>query len=145
MQVCTCRSLSVFTAISLMSNIQPVIDSVSMENEAKISAMECLLNHLQNGRPTCIRIITAFKIAAVCISPYFSMKLGFSGIEYKYLSLVTMVIGLSGLEGTVYTFQSCAEVPQKSFTREMEILKKFCFANVCRPVCWSVGRPNGFR
>ncbi|XP_053405680.1 spatacsin-like isoform X2 [Mercenaria mercenaria] len=58
------------STISLMSNIQPVIDSVSVENEAKISAMECLLNHLNNGRQTCIRIITAFKIAAVLYIGY---------------------------------------------------------------------------
>ncbi|KAL4227664.1 Spastic paraplegia 11 (autosomal recessive) [Mactra antiquata] len=58
------------STISLMSNIQPVIDSVSEENEAKISAMECLLSHCESGRPTCIRIITAFKIASVLYIGY---------------------------------------------------------------------------
>ena len=58
-------TLVVFPAISLISNIQPMIDSVSEENEEKISAMERLLNHCNDGRQTCVRVLTAFKISTV--------------------------------------------------------------------------------
>lgn len=61
-----------------MSNIQPVVDTVSMENEAKISAMECLLNHCNAGRQTCVRILTAFKIAAVSFDSYVSFYMKYS-------------------------------------------------------------------
>ncbi|KAH3730075.1 spatacsin-like isoform X1 [Dreissena polymorpha] len=53
------------STISIMSNIQPVVDTMSSENEAKIAAMEILLNHSKHGRQTCVRILTAFKISVV--------------------------------------------------------------------------------
>ena len=48
-----------------MSNIQPVLDILSEENEEKIFVMERLLKHCEKGVSVCRRIITAFKIAAV--------------------------------------------------------------------------------
>lgn len=65
-----CYNVFYVIAISLMSNIQPMVDTVSMENETKIAAMECLLNHIEAGRQTCVRILTAFKIAAVSKTNY---------------------------------------------------------------------------
>ena len=56
-------------AISLVSNIQPVLDILSEENEEKITVMERILKHCEKGVSVCRRIITAFKIAAVSLLP----------------------------------------------------------------------------
>ena len=56
-------------AISLVSNIQPVLDILSEENEEKIAVMERILKHCEKGVSVCRRIITAFKIAAVSLLP----------------------------------------------------------------------------
>ena len=58
------------SAISIMSNIQPTVETMSSEDETKIAAMECLMGHCNAGRQTCVRIITAFKIAAVCCAGF---------------------------------------------------------------------------
>jgi len=96
-------------AISLMSNIQPTVDTVSMENESTIAAMECLLNHCTSGRQTCVRILTAFKIAAVSrhFNLYFILpsllylaELGhvYLSLRYVWYTFVMVCLILQGLE-----------------------------------------------
>lgn len=59
-----------------MSNIQPVLDILSEENEEKIAVMERILKHCEKGVSVCRRIITAFKIAAVSLVIfYFQMNI----------------------------------------------------------------------